>query len=119
MLSSSSSLSRWAQVLHWAERAPVLGVMNLNSAIHVVQLDVGAAGAKFSSQFLADELVSIHMQSEIVIDSTRNRAGFNFRFRIRRNREIHGSVYRIQLDRISGKRIKPRVQASIDGRQAR
>ena len=46
---------------------PVLRVMNLNSAVHVLQLNVSSAAPQFSMQVVAHK-VMIHVQPEVVVD---------------------------------------------------
>jgi len=75
-----------AQIFRRAQGAAIGGVANLDVAIHVLQFKVWAAAAEFSAQVVADEPVMIHVQSEVILDSARNRAGLDFRFRIRWDR---------------------------------
>ena len=44
--------------------------MNFDAAVDVGQLDVRAAAAQFTTQAVANELVMIHMQPEIIADAT-------------------------------------------------
>ena len=67
----------------------ILRMTNFNSAVDVCQFDVRPAAAEFAAQVVAHELVMVHMQTEIVIDSARNRAGLEFRLGVGRNGQFH------------------------------
>src|SRR5258706_20980 len=67
-----------AQVLHRTQRSSIGSMPNFNPAIHVRKLDARAAAPQLATQVMADESVMIHVQPKVVVDSTRNRAGFDY-----------------------------------------
>jgi hypothetical protein len=87
-----------AQVLDWTERAAVGGVANLDPAIHVLQFDAWTSVAQFTAQIVANEMVIVNVQPEVVLDSAGDRAGLDFRFRIRWDGQLYRAVHRVQFD---------------------
>src|SRR5579864_8908303 len=104
-----------AQVSYRTERAAVLGMTYFDSAIHISQFDARAPARQFSAQVASHKPMTVHMQSEIVIDAAGDRAGFDFGLGIRRNRQFDLAVYRIQFDRRSRKLIETGFQPAIHG----
>src|SRR6202034_1023870 len=56
-----------SSILRRAQGAAVGGVADFDVAIHILQLDVRAAVAQFPAQIMADELMIVHMQAEVVL----------------------------------------------------
>ena len=107
------------QILHRTQRAPILGMMHVDSAIHVFQPDARAAAAQLSAQVVAHEVVIVHVQAEVVIDAAGNRPGFDLGLGVRRNRQRDRSVHGLQLNCRTLELVEVRFQMAVDCGQLR
>ncbi len=55
---------------------------NLDSAVHIFQLDARSAASQLPAEIAAHKLMTIDVQPEIILDAARDRAGLHFRLRI-------------------------------------
>jgi len=73
-------------VLCRTHRFAVVGVANLDSPVHVGELDPRSAPAELGAQFMTYPMMTADMQAKVILYVPRHRGCFNLRFRVRRQR---------------------------------
>ena len=59
----------------------------------------------------------VYVQTEVILDSSGDRAGVDLRLGIRGNGQLDGAVHGVEFNRGSGELIELRLQMAVDGRK--
>jgi len=59
-------------VLDWTDGASVLCVTDLNSSIHIAQMDVRSSTADLSAQIMSDKTMIVYVQAKVIVDAAGN-----------------------------------------------
>ena len=71
-----------AEIFDRTQSLPILGVPHLDPAIHILQFNARASAGQFAAQIVAHKPMMVHMQSEVVVDAPRDRAGVDISLRV-------------------------------------